>query len=106
MGHSWSLLLLAGLFEIAWALGLKLSAGFTKVLPSAFTVISLAVSMILLALAVKELPLGTAYAVWVGIGAAGTAILGILVFGEPTSFTRVFFLSLLIVSIIGLKLTA
>lgn len=97
---------MAGLFEIAWALGLKLSAGFTKVLPSAFTVISLAVSMILLALAVKELPLGTAYAVWVGIGAAGTAILGILVFGEPTSFTRVFFLSLLIVSIIGLKLTA
>lgn len=106
MGHSWSLLFLAGLFEIGWAVGLKLSAGFTKLFPSVFTVVALAASMILLSLAVKNLPLGTAYAVWVGIGAAGTALLGILFFAEPVSFPRVLFLTLLIVSIVGLKLTA
>ena len=80
---AWILLIVAGLFEIAWAIGLKYTAGFTRLWPSIWTVATLAVSMLLLALAAKDLPIGTAYAVWVGIGAFGAAVLGMVLFGEP-----------------------
>lgn len=101
---AWFTLILAGLLEICWAIGLKYSEGFTKLWPSLFTAFTLSLSMYLLAKASQSLPMGTAYGVWVGIGALGTAILGILLFNEPLSLSRVFFLALLLVSIIGLKL--
>lgn len=100
------LLIVAGLFECCWAIGLKYTQGFTKLLPSIFTIVTLAVSMVLLAKASKELPIGTAYAVWVGIGALGAAILGIFLFKEPVTPARIFFLILLLASIIGLKATS
>lgn len=100
------LLIIAGLFECCWAIGLKYTNGFTKLLPSVFTIVTLAVSMFLLAKASKELPIGTAYAVWVGIGALGAAILGIILFKEPVTPARIFFLILLLASIIGLKATS
>ncbi len=100
------LLIVAGLFECCWAIGLKYTNGFTKLLPSIFTIVTLAVSMVLLAKASKELPIGTAYAVWVGIGALGAAILGIFLFKEPVTPARIFFLILLLASIIGLKATS
>ena len=102
----WVLLLIAGLFEVAWAIGLKYTEGFTRPLPSAFTLITLAASMYLLAKATQTLPIGTAYAVWVGIGAAGAGILGIVLFKEPASLLRIGFLALLVISIIGLKATS
>ena len=101
---SWLLLLLAGLFEVAWAIGLKFTDGFSRPLPTLLTLIAMAVSVLLLAMAVKQLPLGTAYAVWTGIGAVGTAILGILVFGEPASPARLACVGLIIAGIAGLKL--
>ena len=103
---SWILLVLSGLLECAWAIGLKYSEGFTRPGPSLFTLITLAASMALLALAARELPIGTAYAVWVGIGATGTALLGIALLGEPASLARMLCLGGLVASLIGLKLTA
>lgn len=103
---AWIILVIAGLLEICWAIGLKYTEGFTKLIPSVFTLITLALSMLLLAKASEVLPIGTAYGVWVGIGALGAAVLGIFLFKEPVSTMRIVFLLLLLTSIIGLKLTA
>ncbi|MBN2598364.1 quaternary ammonium compound efflux SMR transporter SugE [Labilibaculum sp.] len=103
---AWVYLIIAGLFEAVWAIGLKYAEGFTKFWPSVITIVAMAISLYFLALAIKTLPLGTAYAVWTGIGAFSTAILGIVLFSEPIHFSRIFFLLLLMVSIIGLKFTA
>jgi quaternary ammonium compound-resistance protein SugE len=103
---SWIILLVAGLFEVAWAIGLKYTNGFTKLVPSLFTLITLTLSMYLLSLAAKHLPIGSAYGVWVGIGAVGAAIAGIVLFGESAAPSRIFFLIMLVISLIGLKLTA
>lgn len=103
---SWVYLVIAGLLEVAWATGLKYSEGFTKPIPSVLTGAAIMGSMWLLAVAVRTLPIGTAYAVWVGIGATGAAILGITLFKEPVTVWRVMFLIMLIVAIIGLKATA
>jgi quaternary ammonium compound-resistance protein SugE len=101
---SWAFLVLAGLLEIVWAIGMKLSGGFTRLGWSIATLVALAASMVLLALATRTLPIGTAYAVWVGIGAAGTAVAGMIFLGEPVTPARLVFLGLLIASLIGLKL--
>jgi quaternary ammonium compound-resistance protein SugE len=101
----WVLLIIAGLLEVCWAIGLKYTEGFTRPLPSVLTILAIIASMVLLSLAARSLPIGTAYAVWVGIGALGAAILGIVLFREPVTAARVFFLALLLTSIIGLKLT-
>lgn len=103
---AWMLLIIAGLLEVSWAIGLKYTEGFTKLVPSLFTIVALGLSMILLAKASQVLPIGTAYGVWVGIGALGAAALGIMLLGEPASAARLFFLALLLISIIGLKATA
>jgi quaternary ammonium compound-resistance protein SugE len=100
---SWFILIIAGLFEIAWAVGLKYSAGLTRLWPSVFTLICLVISMGMLAYAVRNLPIGTAYAVWTGIGAVGTVILGMILFNEPKDFARLFFIGLILTGIIGLK---
>jgi quaternary ammonium compound-resistance protein SugE len=99
---SWYLLILAGVFEIAWAIGLEYSEGFSKPGPTLATAIAIVASMVLLSQAVKELPIGTAYAVWTGIGAVGTASLGIVLFDEPASLVRVGFIGLIVVGIVGL----
>ena len=101
---AWIILILAGIFEIAWAIGLKYTDGFTRLWPTVGTVIAMVVSIVLLGLAVKTLPLGTAYAVWTGIGAVGTVVLGIVLLGEPASAGRLISLSLIVAGIIGLKL--
>jgi quaternary ammonium compound-resistance protein SugE len=103
---AWFLLFLAGLFECGWAIGLKYTEGFTRPLPTALTVISMVVSIVLLGLAVKHLPIGTAYAVWTGIGVAGAATLGIVLLGEAATPGRLFFLAMLLVAVVGLKLTS
>lgn len=103
---AWWILFLAGLFEVCWAIGLKYTEGFTRVGPSVFTILTLILSMVLLSRATLTLPIGTAYAVWVGIGTFGAALLGIYLFNEPASSARLFFLGLLLVSLVGLKLTA
>jgi quaternary ammonium compound-resistance protein SugE len=103
---SWLLLVAAGLFEIAWAIGLEYSDGLSKPLPTAGTVVALIISMVLLASAVKELPIGTAYAVWTGIGAVGTATLGIVLFDEPATSARLLFISVIVVGIVGLHLVS
>jgi quaternary ammonium compound-resistance protein SugE len=103
---NWLVLFLAGLFEIAWAIGLKYSNGFTRLLPTVGTVIAMAISFCLLGVAVKTLPVGTAYAVWVGIGSVGTAILGIVLLGEPATAGRLLSLALILAGIIGLKLAS
>jgi quaternary ammonium compound-resistance protein SugE len=103
---AWVLLGLAGLLEVCWAVGLKYTDGFTKLWPSVFTITALAGSMWLLAKAAQVIPIGTAYGVWVGIGAVGAAILGIVLFKEPAGAARIACLVLLVGSIIGLKLTA
>ena len=100
---AWFILFVAGIFETAWAIGMKYSNGFTKLWPSVFTVICILISMGLLSLSLKWLPVGTAYAVWTGIGAVGTAILGIILFGESKEIVRLFFMFLIIVGLIGLK---
>lgn len=102
----WILLVLAGLFEVCWAVGLKYTDGFKVLGPSLFVLVTLGLSMWLLAVAARSLPIGTAYAVWVGIGAVGAAVCGAILFREPVSPARILFLGLLIVSLIGLKLTA
>jgi quaternary ammonium compound-resistance protein SugE len=101
---AWVILFIAGLFEIGWAIGLKYTEGFTRPVPTALTAVSLVASMGLLGLAVRTLPIGTAYAVWTGIGAAGTAALGILLFKEPATVARLFCLGLILAGIVGLKL--
>jgi quaternary ammonium compound-resistance protein SugE len=103
---AWLLILVAGLLETGWAVGLKYTDGFTKLVPSLLTGAGIVASMVLLSIAARTLPIGTAYAVWVGIGASGAAILGIVLFREPVTPARVVFLALLVVSIVGLKLTA
>lgn len=103
--RAWTMLVIAGLLEVGWAIGLKYTAGFTKLWPSLLTISAMVASMYLLGLAAKTLPIGTAYAVWVGIGAAGAAALGMVLLGEPKNAARIAFLGLLVVSIIGLKLT-
>jgi quaternary ammonium compound-resistance protein SugE len=103
---SWYVLLAAGLFEVAWAVGLQYSEGLSKPVPAAGTIAALVVSMLLLAQAVKELPVGTAYAVWTGIGAVGTASLGIVLFDESASPARVAFIGVIVVGIAGLHLTS
>ncbi|HVO14905.1 MAG TPA: quaternary ammonium compound efflux SMR transporter SugE [Alphaproteobacteria bacterium] len=102
---AWVYLFVAGLFEVGWAIGLKYSDGFTRLVPSVLTAIAMVASVVLLGLAARSLPIGTAYAVWVGIGAFGTAALGVVLFGEPQNFWRLFFLGLLVVAVIGLKLS-
>jgi quaternary ammonium compound-resistance protein SugE len=106
MSKAWIMLTLAGFLETGWAIGLKYTQGFTKPIPSLFTLIAIIASMYLLARSAQELPIGTAYAVWVGIGSLGAVIFGVILFNEPLSLSRVFFASLLLISIIGLKLTA
>jgi quaternary ammonium compound-resistance protein SugE len=100
----WLILFIAGLFEVAWAIGLKYTEGFSKLWPSVFTIVCMIISMGLLAYVVKHLPVGTAYAVWTGIGAVGTAILGIILFNESKELVRIFFIFLIIVGIVGLKI--
>lgn len=103
---AWALLFVASLFEMGWAIGLKYTDGFTKLWPSVLTIAAMAISMFLLAVAVRTIPVGTGYAVWTGIGAVGTATLGILLFGEPATAWRVVCLLLIVGGIIGLKFTA
>ena len=103
---AWTILFVAGIFEIAWAVGLKYTHGFTRPLPTVLTVIAMIISMTLLAYAVKTIPVGTGYAVWTGIGVLGTAILGILLFAEPLNAPRILFLGLILTGILGLRLTA
>lgn len=103
---SWFILLLAGLFEIAWAIGLKYTEGFTRLWPTLGTVAAMGVSITLLGLAMKSLPLGTAYAIWVGIGAVGTGLLGMLLFDEPATVARLVSLGLIVAGLVGLKLAS
>jgi quaternary ammonium compound-resistance protein SugE len=103
--QAWIVLLLAGLAEIGWVIGLKYSEGFTRLVPSAFTVVSLAASMLLLGWAVRSLPIGTAYAVWTGIGAIGAAIAGLMLFGESGNPMRLLCIGLIIAGVVGLKLS-
>jgi quaternary ammonium compound-resistance protein SugE len=102
---AWLWLVIAGLLETGWAIGLKYTDGFTKFWPSVLTIAGIALSMFLLSVAARTLPIGTAYPIWVGIGAAGAVLLGIFVLGEPASGARLFFLGLLLVAIVGLKIT-
>lgn len=101
---SWIILFVAGLLEVGWAVGLKYTDGFTKLWPTVGTVISLAASFLLLGLALKTLPVGTAYAIWVGIGAVGTAVLGMLLFGESADVLKLVSLALICAGIAGLRL--
>jgi quaternary ammonium compound-resistance protein SugE len=101
---AWTILFLAGLLEVTWAIGLKYTEGFSKLLPSILTLAAMAGSIILLGQALKTLPIGTAYAVWTGIGAVGTAILGIFLFGEPATVLRLACIGLIVSGIVGLKL--
>jgi quaternary ammonium compound-resistance protein SugE len=102
----WIYLALAGLFEIGWAVGLKYSDGFTRLWPSVATAAAMIVSVLLLALAVRSLPIGTAYAIWTGIGAVGAVILGIALFGDSAAPLRLLCVALIVAGIVGLKLTA
>jgi len=102
----WVYLIIAGLLEVCWAIGLKYSHGFTRPVPTVFTLVTLVASMLLLAKAAQSLPIGTAYGVWVGIGALGAAILGIVLFHEAVTPMRILFLTMLLVAIIGLKATS
>ncbi|MXN46119.1 QacE family quaternary ammonium compound efflux SMR transporter [Shinella kummerowiae] len=102
----WILLTLAGLFEIGWAIGLKYTDGFTKPLPTALTAGSMVISIVLLGLAVKTLPIGTAYAIWTGIGTVGTVMLGIFLFAEPVTAIRMGCITLIVTGILGLKFAA
>lgn len=102
---AWGLLFIAGLFEIGWAIGLKYTEGFSRLWPTVWTLASMAVSVWLLGVAVRTLPVGTAYAVWTGVGAVGTVLFGIVLFDEPTTVGRLLCVCLIIVGIVGLKLT-
>jgi quaternary ammonium compound-resistance protein SugE len=103
---AWVYLFIAGLFEVAWAIGLKYTEGFSRLWPSLWTIASMIASLGFLSLALKSLPLGTAYAVWTGVGAVGTAILGIYLFGDPSTAPRLACLALIIAGIAGLKLVS
>ncbi|OVZ56333.1 QacE family quaternary ammonium compound efflux SMR transporter [Pigmentiphaga sp. NML080357] len=103
---AWTILIIAGLMEIGWAIGLKYTEGFTRLWPSVGTVAAMVVSMALLGVAMRTLPVGTAYAIWVGVGAVGTAALGILLFGEAATPARLVSLGLIVAGIIGLKLAS
>lgn len=103
---SWFILLIAGLFEIGWAIGLKYTEGFTRLWPTVGTVSAMIVSIGLLGFVMKELPVGTAYAVWTGVGAAGTVILGIILFNDPATVTRLACVGLILAGIIGLKIVS
>lgn len=101
---AWFTLFVAGLFEIAWAIGLKYTEGFTRFLPTVLTVIAMVISMVLLGLAARHLPIGTAYAVWVGIGATGAFAFGVLLFHEPATAGRIFCVALIVAGIAGLRM--
>lgn len=103
---AWFILVLAGLFEVAWAVGLKYSEGFTRLYPSLFTLISMVISFLLLAHSFKTLPMGTAYTVWTGVGAIGTVIYGLYFLGEPATSIRLVCIGLIIAAIIGLKISS
>ncbi|MGE1177107.1 quaternary ammonium compound efflux SMR transporter SugE [Pseudomonas sp. BW7P1] len=103
---SWIILFFAGLFEVGWAVGLKYTDGFSRPLPTVLTVAAMAISLGLLGLAMKELPLGTAYAIWTGVGAVGTVIAGIILFGESMALIRLVSVALIITGLIGLKVSA
>lgn len=103
---AWVYLVIAGLFEITWAIGLKYADGFTKLVPSVITIVGMILSVILLGLALRELPVGTGYAVWTGIGTVGAAILGMILFNEPATAIRLGCIALIIVGILGLKFAA
>lgn len=103
---AWVLVVVAGLLEVAWSIGMKYTDGFTRVWPSLATGAGIVASMLLLSQAAKSLPIGTAYGVWVGIGAAGAAVVGMAVLGEPATAARIFFVSLLLVAVVGLKATS
>ena len=103
---AWVYLLVAGGFEIVWATGLKYTDGFSRLWPSVGTVAAMSVSMVFLALALRTIPIGTAYAIWTGIGAVGVAIIGIILFNEPRDLARLFFIFVIIAGIVGLKLSS
>ena len=101
---AWSILVLAGLFEVGWTIGLKYTEGFSRLWPTIWTVLSMIISLWLLGIAMKSLPVGTAYSIWVGVGAVGTVILGIVLLGEPANASRLISVALIVAGIIGLKL--
>lgn len=101
---AWAILVLAGLFEVGWAIGLKYTEGFTRLWPAIWTALAMVASLWLLGIAMKSLPVGTAYSVWVGVGSVGTVILGILLFGEPANAARLVSVALIIAGIIGLRI--
>ncbi len=103
---AWVVLVLAGLFEVGWAIGLKYTEGFTRLWPTLWTLLSMIVSLWLLGIAMKTLPVGTAYSVWVGVGSVGTVLLGIMLLGEPANAGRLVSVGLIVAGIIGLKLSA
>jgi len=103
---SWIILFFAGLFEVGWAVGLKYTDGFTRPLPTVLTIGAMVISLGLLGLAMKELPLGTAYAIWTGVGAVGTVIAGIILFGESMALVRLLSVALIVTGLIGLKVSA
>ncbi len=103
---AWIILVIAGLFEVGWAIGLKYTEGFTRFWPIVGTVVSMAISVGLLGIAMKDLPVGTAYSIWVGVGAVGTVILGIVLFDEPVSVARTLSILLIIAGIVGLRLSS
>jgi quaternary ammonium compound-resistance protein SugE len=103
---AWTLLVIAGLFEVGWAIGLKYTEGFTRPLPTIGTIVAMIISLALLGIAMKSLPVGTAYSVWVGVGAVGTVLLGIVLFHEPASAGRLISIALIVGGIVGLKLAS
>ena len=103
---AWTLLIIAGLFEVGWAIGLKYTEGFTRLWPSLWTAAAMVVSVVLLGLALKTIPVGTGYAVWTGVGAVGTAILGIALLGDPATWPRLACIALIVSGIVGLKLVS
>lgn len=103
---AWIYLIIAGILEVVWATAMKYSEGFTKLWPSVLTLVGMAVSFGLLSLAMKQLPLGTAYGIWTGIGAVGAVIVGLVFLGEPATFQRLFFVALILIGLVGLKLSS
>lgn len=103
---AWVYLIIAGIFEMGWAVGLKYTQSFTKLVPSIFTIISMVVSIYLLALALKTLPIGTAYTIWTGIGAVGTVLFGMVYLGESREFLRILFILFIVIGIVGLKVVS
>jgi quaternary ammonium compound-resistance protein SugE len=103
---NWAILVVAGFFEVGWAIGLKYTVGFTRLWPSVWTVLAMIVSLGLLGVAMKTLPVGTAYSVWVGVGAVGTVVLGIVLLGESASLPRIISVALIVAGIVGLKLSS